>query len=54
MKYILVIWIWGSAPPVVVEKYGTLAACEGAGGVWDNTQRGRDNYSTYHVCLPHQ
>lgn len=59
MIFILIVWLWGSngnAPPIVVEHYSTLMACEQAGAVWERSQTNQryTNILSHHVCLPRQ
>lgn len=54
MTFILIIWLLdsnGNAPPVVVERFGTLISCEAAGAEWERVMSSR-NYA-HHACLPH-
>lgn len=59
MTFILIVWLWGShsgAPPILVDHYSTLLACEQAGRVWETSQtdKGYVDRFTHHACVPHQ
>ncbi len=54
MTFILIVWLLGSdLPPIRVDTYSSLIACERAGRVWEESQL-RQNGFLHHACLPYQ